>query len=74
MKRSKFMNGGRLYITVQNIALLTRYGGANPEAQAANINNTLAPGFDMTSYPLSRTLSAGLNLSIRNFGTCLIME
>ncbi|MHB1178191.1 MAG: SusC/RagA family TonB-linked outer membrane protein [Daejeonella sp.] len=63
MKRSGFINGARLYITAQNLAMFTRYGGANPEAQAVNINNTLSPGFDMTSYPLSRTVSAGLNLS-----------
>lgn len=63
MKRSGFMNGGRLYVTVQNLAMFTRYGGANPEAQSVNINNTLSPGFDISSYPLSRTVSAGLNLS-----------
>lgn len=63
MKRSGFMNGGRIYITVQNMAMFTRYGGANPEAQSVNINNTLSPGFDISSYPLSRTISAGLNLS-----------
>jgi len=63
MKRTGFMNGGRIYVTVQNLATFTRYGGANPEGQSININNTLSPGFDMTSYPLSRTLSAGLNLS-----------
>lgn len=63
MKRSGFMNGARLYVTVQNLAMFTRYGGANPEAQSVNINNTLSPGFDISSYPLSRTVSGGLNLS-----------
>ena len=63
MKRLGFMNGARIYITGQNLAMFTRYGGANPEAQSVNINNTLSPGYDITSYPLSRTLSAGVNLS-----------
>jgi hypothetical protein len=63
MKRLGFMNGARIYITGQNLAMFTRYGGANPEAQSVSINNTLSPGYDMTSYPLSRTLSAGINLS-----------
>ncbi len=63
MKRIGLNNGGRIYITGQNLAMFTRYGGANPEAQSVNINNTLSPGFDITSYPLSRTLSAGINLS-----------
>ncbi len=63
MKRSGIINGGRLYITVQNLAMFTHYGGANPEAQSVNINNTLSPGFDISSYPLSRTASLGINLS-----------
>jgi hypothetical protein len=63
MKRTGFMNGARLYVTVQNLATFTKYGGANPEGQSVNINNTLSPGFDMTSYPLSRTISGGINLS-----------
>ncbi|PSR53763.1 TonB-dependent receptor [Adhaeribacter arboris] len=53
----------RLYLTVQNLATFTKYGGANPEGQSVNINNTLAPGFDMTSYPLARTTSLGINLT-----------
>jgi hypothetical protein len=63
MKKTGFMNGARLYVTVQNLATFTRYGGANPEGQSININNTLSPGYDMTSYPLNRTISGGLNLS-----------
>ena len=61
--RTGFIKGSRVYLTVQNLAMFTRYGGANPEAQAVNRDNTLAPGFDMTSYPLSRTTSVGINLS-----------
>ncbi len=61
--KTKFINGCRLYLTIQNLAMFTRYEGANPEAQARNVNNTLSPGFDMTSYPLNRTSSIGINLS-----------
>ena len=63
MKRTGFMNGARVYVTVQNLSIFTKYGGANPEAQSVNINNTLSPGYDISSYPLSRTASAGINLS-----------
>ncbi len=63
MKGSGFINNCRVYITIQNLAMFTNYRGANPEAQAVNINNTLAPGYDMTSYPLARTASMGINLS-----------
>lgn len=60
---AKVVKSGRLYASVQNLAMFTRYGGANPEGQSVHINNTLAPGFDMTSYPLARTTSLGVNLS-----------
>lgn len=63
IKRTKFMNNCRLYLTVQNLATFTNYGGANPEAQSQNVSNILAPGFDMTSYPLARTASMGISLS-----------
>jgi TonB-linked SusC/RagA family outer membrane protein len=65
MKSTKFINGCRLYATVQNLAMFTKYGGANPEGQSASpdVSNTLAPGFDMSSYPLARTVSAGINLT-----------
>lgn len=63
MERLKVIKGSRIYMTVQNLAMFTHYKGANPEGQAANQNNTLVPGFDMTSYPLSRTTSIGINLS-----------
>jgi TonB-linked SusC/RagA family outer membrane protein len=63
LERLKVIKGSRIYLTVQNLAMFTNYKGANPEGQAANQNNTLVPGFDMTSYPLSRTTSLGINLS-----------
>ncbi|SHM76754.1 TonB-linked outer membrane protein, SusC/RagA family [Cyclobacterium lianum] len=63
MERLRILKGSRIYMTVQNLAMFTNYKGANPEGQAANQNNTLVPGFDMTSYPLSRTTSLGINLS-----------
>jgi TonB-linked SusC/RagA family outer membrane protein len=62
-KKLKVLKSSRLYFTVQNLAMFTNYKGANPEGQAVNQNNTLVPGFDMTSYPLSRTMSMGINLS-----------
>lgn len=63
VKKTGFINSCRLYCTVQNLAMFTNYKGANPEAQSRDINNTLSPGFDMSSYPLARTTSLGLNLS-----------
>ena len=63
LESTGFISACRIYFTVQNLATFTNYGGANPEGQAANRSNTLAPGFDMTSYPLARTASLGVNVS-----------
>lgn len=62
VKKSGFISGCRLYMTIQNLAMFTRYEGANPEGQSKNIDNTLSPGFDISSYPLARTTSFGINL------------
>ncbi|HWV30527.1 MAG TPA: TonB-dependent receptor [Dyadobacter sp.] len=63
LKATRFIKGARIYATVQNLAMFTKYGGANPEGQNASVSNTLAPGIDMSSYPLARTVSAGVNLT-----------
>ncbi|TDB67900.1 SusC/RagA family TonB-linked outer membrane protein [Arundinibacter roseus] len=63
LKKTGFISSCRIYATVQNLAMFTNYEGANPEAQSRNIDNTLSPGFDMSSYPLSRTSSIGINVS-----------
>jgi hypothetical protein len=55
--KTSFIKHLRLALSVQNPVTFTNYSGANPEAQQSGINNTLAPGLDMTSYPLARTTS-----------------
>lgn len=63
MKKVGFIKACRFYTTMQNLATFTAYKGANPEGQSANQSNVLAPGFDISSYPLARTMSLGLNLT-----------
>ena len=63
VQKSKLFESCRLYLTCRNLAMFTKYTGANPEAQSRNIDNTLSQGFDMSSYPLATTTSLGLNLS-----------
>ncbi|MRS64743.1 SusC/RagA family TonB-linked outer membrane protein [Larkinella terrae] len=63
VKKTGFVNNCRFYLTTQNLAIFTKYKGANPEAQSVTVNNTLAPGFDMSPYPLARTTSLGVNLT-----------
>jgi len=63
VQKTKLFESCRLYLTCRNLAMFTKYTGANPEGQSRNIDNTLSPGFDMSSYPLATTTSLGLNLS-----------
>lgn len=63
MQTSRFIKNARVYFTVQNLATFTKYSGGNPQGQSESQTNVLNPGFDMTSYPLSRTTSFGINLS-----------
>lgn len=63
MEKTNFIKGCRFYLTAQNLATFTKYSGANPEGQSINQSSVLAPGFDMSSYPLSRTVSVGANIT-----------
>lgn len=51
----------RLYISAQNLFLITNYPGNNPDVN--NIGGT-QPGYDDASYPISRTFSFGANISL----------
>lgn len=51
----------RLYISAQNLFLITKYPGSNPDV---NNSGGTSPGIDDSSYPLSRTFSIGANISL----------
>ena len=60
----KGRSGGSLKIYVQgtNLFTLTNYTGYNPEVNR-NASDAMRPGEDYSSYPLSRTYTAGLILA-----------
>jgi len=60
--QKEYFRNLRVYMSIQNLATFTSYTGANPEGQASNMDNTLVPGYDMGSYPIPRTITAGLNI------------
>ena len=66
---SKFLNrakiaSAKIYVTGQNLALLTRYSWYDPEVNAASGNNRqLFPGLDQGAYPRSRVVLAGIDLT-----------
>ncbi|WEK37894.1 MAG: TonB-dependent receptor [Candidatus Pseudobacter hemicellulosilyticus] len=49
------MTTARIYVSAQNLATFTNYTGFDPEVGAN--------GIDLNVYPVTRTLSAGINLS-----------
>ena len=55
------LTGSRIYASVQNAFLFTKYDGDNPEVYH-DYNNALTPGMDYMNYPVPRTFTLGLNL------------
>jgi TonB-linked SusC/RagA family outer membrane protein len=56
------LSNARLYVQVQNAALLTKYSGIDPEI-SVNGGSNLAPGVDRNSIGQARSYTAGLNVS-----------
>ena len=56
------LNKVRLYTSIQNAFLFTKYPGYNPEVNYAG-NSALSQGMDNGAYPMTRTISFGINVS-----------
>jgi TonB-linked SusC/RagA family outer membrane protein len=52
----------RIYATAINALYITKFPGYNPEANFQG-NNSLSQGINRESYPMSRSISIGVNLS-----------
>lgn len=52
------MSSARLFVTLQNVAVFSKYKGYNPDFQAGILN----PGFDFGTYPRPMTTMLGLQL------------
>lgn len=52
----------RVYLSAQNLHTWTKYLGYNPEV--SNYEGALTSGVDYGSFPLSRTISAGINIGL----------
>jgi hypothetical protein len=55
----KYISALRVSLTGQNLALITKYTGLDPEIDASGDSNT---GRDNGNYPRTRTFSLGLNV------------
>jgi TonB-linked SusC/RagA family outer membrane protein len=64
--RIKNLFDAKIFISVDNAILITKYPGNNPEVNAARINNgndVISPGRDGESYPVPRTISIGTRIN-----------
>lgn len=57
LAKVKYVNALRLSVTGQNLALITKYKGLDPELVGSNLS-----GGDYGIYPRTRTFSVGLNV------------
>lgn len=57
-----YLRDVRLYVSVQEALMLTKYPGLNPEVSASG-ENPLRLGVDQTAYPVPRTFTFGLNVN-----------
>jgi TonB-linked SusC/RagA family outer membrane protein len=61
---SKWIAGARLSVTGQNLWLITKYNGYDPEVNAdRNVNGISSYGIDYLSYPKARSFIFSLNLT-----------
>ncbi|WP_170113621.1 TonB-dependent receptor [Mucilaginibacter yixingensis] len=58
------ISGLRVYLNAQNLFLITKYSGVDPEVNAETSRTGTAPlGIDYLGYPRARTFSMGVNLT-----------
>lgn len=57
-----FLSQARIYIALQNPFTFTKYSGYNPEV--SNRTNATTSGEDYGVYPVAKTMSLGLNLTL----------
>lgn len=58
-RHESILRNARLYVSAENLFLITRFPGSNPEI---NRNGGISPGVDDEAYPVPRTFSVGANI------------
>lgn len=58
-----WIKGARVYVTGNNLLVITDYNGFDPEVSVdANVNNVPSLGIDYTSFPKARTFTLGVSV------------
>ncbi|MFT3947744.1 MAG: TonB-dependent receptor [Agriterribacter sp.] len=58
------VKNARLYVNVENLYTFTNYKGYNPEVNTVEGTNNLTPGMDFGTFPMTRTITVGLNITL----------
>jgi iron complex outermembrane receptor protein len=62
--KKTFISSARVFLTGQNLLLIAKYSGVDPEVNAEVSGTGTAPlGVDYLSYPRARTISIGANVT-----------
>ncbi len=56
------MNALRLYLSAENLFIITNYTGYDPESTASG-NSDVDLGIDINAYPINRSFAVGLRLT-----------
>lgn len=63
VKSINWLDNARIYVTGNNLLLLTNYSGFDPEVNSdANQNGVPSLGINYTNYPRARTFTFGVSL------------
>jgi hypothetical protein len=68
VKAAKFVNSVRLYASVQQALVFTKYPYGNPEVGIDSNGNqpgSTLQGLDFSAYPVPRTFTFGINISVQ---------
>lgn len=65
LKENRYINHARFYVTAQQLFVLSKYPGPNPEVNSTTDNELRwnGMGIDRSVYPIPRTFSIGCNLT-----------
>jgi iron complex outermembrane receptor protein len=62
---NSFLRGANIYITGQNLLVITKFSGFDPEVNVdKNVNGVPSVGIEYIPYPSARTFTFGINFSL----------
>jgi hypothetical protein len=63
--KNSVLNSFRIYASVQQAFVLTKYSGMNPEINVGGSDPTIGVGIDENAYPIPRTFSLGFTTTFK---------